>query len=71
MADTPLGQVVSIRAERDPKVIKSFTPDQRRIHREWRKRQADKKMENPEQLNKDMDALAKMFAIMFGKKGGE
>lgn len=35
MHDTPLGQVVSIRAEKDRKVISRFTEDQKRIRREW------------------------------------
>lgn len=35
MYDTPLGQVVSIRAEKDPKVIKNFTKEQKRIRSEW------------------------------------
>lgn len=35
MHDTPLGQVVSIRAEKDPKIIKNFTKEQKRIRSEW------------------------------------
>lgn len=35
MYDTPLGQVVSIRAEKDSKVIKNFTNEQKRIRAEW------------------------------------
>ena len=35
MYDTPLGQVVSVRAEKDPKVIKKFTREQKRIRSEW------------------------------------
>lgn len=38
MYDTPLGQVVSIRAEKDPKVIKRFTKEQKRIRSEWNAR---------------------------------
>ncbi|WHH58487.1 Gp15 family bacteriophage protein [Petroclostridium sp. X23] len=68
MPDTPLGQIVTIRAEKDPKIIKNFTPDQKRIHRDWQKRLAMKRLENPDKLNKDMEALGKMFAAMFGKK---
>ena len=69
MPDTPLGQIVSIRAEKDPKVIKKFSPDQRRIYTEWRNRKAAKKLENPEQLQKEMTNLTKAFAMMFGPKG--
>lgn len=35
MPDTPLGQIVSIRAEKDPKILKDFTKEQRRIRSEW------------------------------------
>lgn len=35
MPETPLGKIVSIRAEKDPKVIKNFTKDQKRIRNEW------------------------------------
>lgn len=35
MPDTPLGKVVSIRAEKDKKVIKNFTEDQKRIRKEY------------------------------------
>ena len=35
MPDTPLGQIVSIRAEKDPKVIKKFSKEQKRIRSEW------------------------------------
>jgi len=35
MCDTPLGHVVSIRAEKDLKVIKNFTKEQKRIRSEW------------------------------------
>ena len=31
MPDTPLGQIISIRSEKDKEVIKRFTKDQKRI----------------------------------------
>jgi hypothetical protein len=68
MGDTPLGQVIQIRSEKDPKTIKGFSPDQKRIYREWRNRQAEKRLDNPEQLDKDMDALANALANMFRKE---
>lgn len=40
MHDTPLGQIVSIRAEKDPKRIKEFTKEQRRIRNDWLKRRS-------------------------------
>ncbi|PWV97436.1 bacteriophage Gp15 protein [Paenibacillus cellulosilyticus] len=68
MSDTPLGGIVAIRAEKDPKAIKAFSPDQRRIHREWRTKQAQQKLSDPERLDKDMEALSTLFRKMFGKE---
>lgn len=41
--NTPLGQIVSIRAENDPERLKDFTPEQRRIRSEYRNKIAKKK----------------------------
>ena len=35
MEDTPLGRIVSIRAEKDIEKINHFTPEQKRIRNEW------------------------------------
>lgn len=40
--DTPLGRVVSIRAEDDKEVLKHFSKDDHRIRDEWRKKSAQK-----------------------------
>ena len=37
---SPLGRIISIRAEDDPEVLKRFTPEQRRIRSQWRSRRA-------------------------------
>lgn len=41
--DTPLGRIVSIRAETDPEQIKEFTEDEKRIRNEYLRKQAFKK----------------------------
>lgn len=66
MADTPLGNIINIRAEKDPQTVKSFTPSQRKIRSDWQKTLANKKLDNPEQLDKEMKALENMFEKMFG-----
>lgn len=38
MPKTPLGQIVSIRAEEDKDILKNFTKEQHRIRNEWRNR---------------------------------
>lgn len=63
-ADTPLGRIVSIRAEKDPKVIRSFTREQRRIYSDWRKRSAESI--SPEKYNKAMAGMEAALAQMFG-----
>lgn len=47
MYDTPLGRVVSIRAEKDQKVIKGFSKEEKRIRDEWLKRKHKKVQANP------------------------
>lgn len=49
MPDTPLGQIVSIRAEKDSKNINAFTPEQKRIWREWQNRKQEHLKKNPQE----------------------
>lgn len=36
--ETPLGHIVSIRAESDKEKLKKFTPEEKRIRNEWRRK---------------------------------
>jgi len=67
MSDTPLGKVVAIRSETDQKVIKQFTSEQRRIHRDWKIRIAKSKENDTEFLNKEMESLSNVLKEVFGK----
>ncbi len=59
MPDTPLGQIVQIRAEDNKEILKSFTNEQKRIRSDWRNRQAA-------QVSKeDMEEVLKEFENMF------
>lgn len=69
MPDTPLGSIVAIRSEQDPKVRKGFNADQKRIYNEWRLRQAERKMDDPNKLEQEMKALEAALARMFGGGG--
>lgn len=40
--ETPLGRIVAIRAEKDKKVIKGFSKEQKRIYTEWKNRKVKK-----------------------------
>lgn len=72
MPETPLGQIVSIRSEKDPKIIKGFTKEQKRIRNDWQKRKM-RKMKNDKaayaQYWSNFQAWAKA-AFSSGKKGG-
>ena len=59
--DTPLGRIVSIRAESDKDRIKEFTPDQNRIWSAWRKKLAGQK------TKQDMEQMLDMFKTGFIK----
>lgn len=47
MPETPLGRIVSIRAEKDRSVIDRFTPEQKKIYNDWKMRCIRKRRENP------------------------
>lgn len=47
LPETPLGKIVAIRAEKDPKVLQKFTPEQKKVRNEWMKRRMQKIRENP------------------------
>lgn len=38
MPETPLGQIISIRSEDDPDMLKNFNSEQKRIRNEWHSR---------------------------------
>ncbi|MEG0133769.1 MAG: Gp15 family bacteriophage protein [Clostridium sp.] len=56
---TALGKIVSIRAEKDNKIIKEFTQEQKRIRNQWKKRNV-KNMDS-----KDYVQAIKNFENMF------
>lgn len=69
MPDTPLGSIVTIRSEKDAKVRRGFSADQRRIYSEWRQRQVKAKLADPETLEQAVKGLEAEFARMFGGGG--
>lgn len=64
--ETPLGRIVSIRAEEDEEVLKYFSRDQRRIRREWRSRRA---AQIPEQnMEAVLEQLKQAFVDAFAEE---
>lgn len=66
MHDTPLGQIVEIRAEDDKEVLKRFTPEQRRIRAEWRRRAVSM---DPSSYAASMRGFEDLFRAMARKEG--
>lgn len=64
-SETPLGKIVSIRAENDKEVLKHFTKEQHRIRNEWRSRQATHVTEK-----ETMDFLEQMKQALISMAGG-
>lgn len=63
---TPLGIVVSIRSETDADRLKQFTPDQRRIRREWHAKYSQHLLESDPQHAKHMlNTLQAAFEAAF------
>ena len=71
-SETPLGRIVSIRAEEDEEVLKHFTKDQHRIRNEWKSKRAKEIAKR--MTESDMKAVAEQFKQMFiqmaGTEGG-
>lgn len=61
-ADTPLGRVVSIRAETDPEIIKQFTPHQKQIRDEYRRKTA--KQKSSKEIADVLDSIKRAFVSM-------
>ncbi len=58
MPDSPLGQIVAIRSEKDQEIISNFNETQKKIYNDWKNRNK----ENSEQeYRQSMDALFAMF----------
>lgn len=68
MRKEQLGRIVAIRAEEDEEILKHFTPEQRRIRREWRNKQAMKVSE--EDRDKFLEAMKQAFIDMAGGANG-
>ena len=60
--DTALGRIVSIRAENDPETLKEFTPEQRKIRSDYRKKIAKDK--TPQEVKSIAEQLKQAFIRM-------
>lgn len=65
LPDTPLGRIISIRSEKDNKVIHNFTAEQKRIRTDWLRKQIAEKMKDESYYDNVMDKMEKAFERMF------
>lgn len=64
-SDTPLGNIVSIRAENDQEKLKNFSPEQRRIRAEWRTKHMKVQKPVTEAQKADYNMAMEGFKQMF------
>lgn len=70
MHETPLGQMVALRSERDREAIKRFTPSQKRLRSEWAAYKSTRAAKQDAATSREqMNQLERMFAAMFAKGG--
>jgi hypothetical protein len=67
MPDTPLGKIVQIRMEKDPKILKEYGDYEKRIRREWAEFKAHKHKKQQQvsdeiMLRQLQEALKRMFS---------
>lgn len=64
MPETPLGQIIKIRAEDDDDILEHFTSEQHRIRNEWRNHQLQETMKqmSKEEVMMQMKAMFKSMA---------
>ena len=62
--ETPLGRIVSIRAEEDKDILKHFTKDQHKIRNAWRSKKAKQMSQN------EIDNVLEMFKNAFISMAG-
>ncbi len=60
--ETPLGRIVQIRSEDDPKMLEAFSEGQHRIRNKWRLRLAKEKTE--QDLTQVLEELKQAFVEM-------
>lgn len=62
MPETPLGNIVSIRSEKDSKILKNFTKQQKKIRSDWKNRNA--KNTDKQSYDQAMKNFENMFRAM-------
>ena len=66
MPETPLGRVVQIRMEKDPKVISKFGEYERKVRADWSKFKYSQ--QTPEQAEHSVEQLQDMLKNLFSRR---
>ena len=66
--DTPLGRIVSIRAEKDPERLKEFTADEKKIRNDYLRNKA---LKMPQKKADDAIEQMRQVFVAMGKKHEE
>jgi len=67
--ETPLGRIVGIRTEDDKDQLKAFTPEMRKIRRDWQAKVAKKMAaQNPNWVREQLGGLQAAFKAAYGSK---
>ena len=59
-SETPLGRIIQIRSEDDPKMLEAFSPGQHKIRNEWRNKRA--KQRTQEELDAFLKEMQQAFS---------
>lgn len=62
--ETALGRIVAIRSEENEEILKNFTPEQKRVRNEWRRKKA--KNVKPEDMEKILEGFKQAFISLAG-----
>lgn len=65
LPDTPLGKVVALRSEDDKDILKQYSKSMLDERRKWRNRNAQKKLDNVNDLEKTFDAFQRIFEKLY------
>lgn len=68
LPDTPLGKIVSIRAEKDPKILANFTKEQKQIRNDWQRRKYQRLKEDPVAYKNYIDGFQTFCRAAFSNK---
>lgn len=63
--DTPLGYTVKVRSEKNPKILKEMTVNDKKIRQEWREFTLHQKKDDSRRIYLKNDEISKTLSKMF------